>query len=667
MHKAGRDRDFSPHYSALLLGLRLWASTCLALYIAFQLELESPYWAATSAAIACLPQLGASLQKGWFRMIGTITGAVATVLMAASLPQDRIVLLTALSLWGAACALAATLLRNYTAYAAALAGYTMAIIAGEQLRAIGSLDAGIFLISVDRVAEICIGVACTAVVFAGTDLRPARRQLASLFSRLTGELSKSLVEAVQTVRPSTADNDLAASRLLREVTALDALIDTSIAADAVVRHHSRELRSAADSLRTAILDCWTLTNLISRSRCRRAQMEISVILGCLPSAISESAGSGRRLDHAIAVHQRCRGSIERLAALNADTPSLRLLADKSAEVLAGIASAIEARALLSGFPRNSSSRAHRIASPTLDDWTAALINGTRALLAIGVVAALWIATAWPSGATAVTWATITVVLMSTRGEQAYSGALGIVGGNFLSVSCAAVLLFAIFPHIESFAGLSLAVGVYLVPIGALMARPRGAALVSPMVGHFFAFLQPVNLTSYDAASFFNSAVAIVGGCGLAAVAFRIIPSASPARRTRRLVPRALKDLRALAAASRLERRDGHVPRSLRSMPEQATAVQRAQVLAVLAVGKEIIHLRHSAGWLGLAAGLTPALANIAQGDGVAATAQLARLDATISAGTSTGLRQTALRARSSILIISQALSRQADCFGPARS
>jgi uncharacterized membrane protein YccC len=56
----------------LLFGLRLWASVCLALYIAFWLELDNPFWAGTSAAIVCLPHLGASLRKGWYRMIGRV-------------------------------------------------------------------------------------------------------------------------------------------------------------------------------------------------------------------------------------------------------------------------------------------------------------------------------------------------------------------------------------------------------------------------------------------------------------------------------------------------------------------------------------------------------------------------------------------------------------------
>ena len=48
--------------SPLLFGLRMWASAMLALYVAFQLQLSSPYWAATTAIIVCQPQVGASLR-----------------------------------------------------------------------------------------------------------------------------------------------------------------------------------------------------------------------------------------------------------------------------------------------------------------------------------------------------------------------------------------------------------------------------------------------------------------------------------------------------------------------------------------------------------------------------------------------------------------------------
>ena len=86
----------------LLFGLRLWASVCLALYVAFWLELDNPFWAVTSAALVCQPHLGASLRKGWYRMVGTLVGAVAIVVLTGCFPQDRAAFLVGLALWGAA-------------------------------------------------------------------------------------------------------------------------------------------------------------------------------------------------------------------------------------------------------------------------------------------------------------------------------------------------------------------------------------------------------------------------------------------------------------------------------------------------------------------------------------------------------------------------------------
>src|SRR3981189_2692447 len=89
-----------PAAPARLFALRLWIAVCLALYIAFWLELDSPSWAGTTAAIVCQPSLGASLRKGWFRMVGTPAGGVAIVVLTACFAQDRTMFLISLALWG---------------------------------------------------------------------------------------------------------------------------------------------------------------------------------------------------------------------------------------------------------------------------------------------------------------------------------------------------------------------------------------------------------------------------------------------------------------------------------------------------------------------------------------------------------------------------------------
>ncbi|HTO62130.1 MAG TPA: FUSC family protein [Bradyrhizobium sp.] len=169
----------------LVFGIRLWASVCLALFVAFHLQLDNPYWAGTSASIVCLPEVGASLRKSWFRMVGTLIGAVTCVVLTACFPQDRMLFLGGLAVWGAASALTATLLRNFAAYSAALAGYTVAIIGGELLGTVGGPDANAaFLLAVARATEICIGIACAGLVLLLTDFGAARRRLASTVAGL---------------------------------------------------------------------------------------------------------------------------------------------------------------------------------------------------------------------------------------------------------------------------------------------------------------------------------------------------------------------------------------------------------------------------------------------------------------------------------------------------
>jgi uncharacterized membrane protein YccC len=119
----------------LQFGLRLWASVCLALMVAFWLQLDNPFWAGATASIVCQPTLGTTLRKGWFRAIGTLVGGVAIVVLTAAFAQNRSGMLIGLALWGGLCGFLTTILRNFASYAAALAGYTAAIVFSDTVSA----------------------------------------------------------------------------------------------------------------------------------------------------------------------------------------------------------------------------------------------------------------------------------------------------------------------------------------------------------------------------------------------------------------------------------------------------------------------------------------------------------------------------------------------------
>ena len=63
-------------------------SVCLAFYIAFWLELDNAYWAAHLRRHRLSASLGASLRKGWFRLVGTVVGAIVIVALTAAFPAD---------------------------------------------------------------------------------------------------------------------------------------------------------------------------------------------------------------------------------------------------------------------------------------------------------------------------------------------------------------------------------------------------------------------------------------------------------------------------------------------------------------------------------------------------------------------------------------------------
>jgi uncharacterized membrane protein YccC len=188
-------------------------------------------------------------------------------------------------------------------------------------------------------------------------------------------------------------------------------------------------------------------------------------------------------------------------------------------------------------------------------------------------------------------------------------------------------------------------------------------MFTAMTIQFMPLLAPANPMSYDTLVFYDTALAIVAGTSTAALSFCLLPPLSPAFRARPLVVLTLRDLRRLATGRAPGDWQSLVYGRLSAMPEEATPLQRAQLLAALSVGSEIIQLRHIAHRLSLGGDLDPALAAVGQGNSAIAIAHLACLDAALAARGDIGpLAQTVLRARGSILGLSEVLTQQADFF-----
>jgi hypothetical protein len=301
----------------LLFGVRLWASVCLALFVAFWLELDNPYWAGASAAAVSLPRLGASLRKGWFRMIGTVVGATAIVVLTAWFPQDRIAFLGLLAVWVGVCAFAATILRNFASYSAALAGYTAAIIAADNLGATGGASSDVFLLAVTRASEICIGIACAGVVLAGTDLGGAQRRLAASFANLAAEIAGQFTRMLALAGPQLPDTKPERREFIRRVIALDPMIDQALGESSHVRYHSPILQTAVHGLFRA-LDGWrAVATHLNRLPDGVHRQDAQSILRCIPSELRFAREPGspvRWMADPMALRRVCEEAVRTLLA-----------------------------------------------------------------------------------------------------------------------------------------------------------------------------------------------------------------------------------------------------------------------------------------------------------------------------------------------------------------
>jgi uncharacterized membrane protein YccC len=650
----------------LLFGLRLWASVSLALYVAFWLQLDNPFWAGASAAIVCQPQLGASLRKGWFRMLGTIIGAAMSVVLVAAFAPDRFLFLASLALWAAACAFVATLLHNFASYAASLAGYTAAIIAGDLLGTVGGIDANAaFLLAVTRASEICLGIVCAGIVLAASDLGGARRRLATGFAELAGGIGCALADTLVIAREHREARSIQ-REFLRRVIALDPVIDQALGESSQVRYHSPVLRRAVDGFFAALAGWHGVTDHLARLPDHEGRRAAAILLENTPPefrVVSEPGAMTHWLSAPSDLHRACEAAAGQFASLKTETPSLQLLADETSKAFTGLASAFNGLALFVGDPaRAAPGRGdYRVRVP---DWLPALVGAGRALVTVGAVALFWIVTGWPGGALAMTFAAIVELLLAPRADEVYGAAVLFTVGAVLDLGLTALVAFAIFPGIRSddFVAFSLVMGGCLVPIGALLRRakqPWQVGLLTAMTMGFVSILQPTNPETYNPEIFYNVGLAIVAGMATAALSFRLIPPLSPAYRTRRLLALTLRDLRRLAARRRRRDWEGHVIGRLSVMPNEASPLQRAQLLAALSIGSEITRLRGFAPHLGLCTALNEALRPLVEGDGSSAIAHFRRLDTALADRPETRLT---LQVRGSIRALSEALVLHSNYF-----
>ncbi|WP_197024068.1 FUSC family protein [Xanthobacter sp. 126] len=565
-----------------LFGVRLAASVCLALYITYALELQNSFWAATTAAIVCQPNLGTSLQKGRWRIIGTVAGALAMVTVLGLFAQSRYTLAFCLAAWCGACGVAVVVLRNFASYAAALAGFTAAVIFADTI----ADPTSAFFFSMVRVSEICIGIGSTLFVILLTDFGAARRTFAGLLEDLARQLVRGFRSTL--APPQDAREERVSPRdVLRKLSLFQAAADAAMADFPYLRSRSGHLRDAGARLMDAVLG-WQKITLEQEASGQRGD----TVRACLDTLLSrlDPADMGRDPER---LRSACAEALQTLEVLPRDDAGASILADATRDLLLCLRETAGSIALLMG------ARAERRAAPwtiVIGDPLPPLLSGFRVFSAVAAAAAFTIATEWPNGPLAIAFVAIAVLIFAPAGDQARVLVTDYTIGSILVTVIGCGLYFGVMPSISTFPQLAVMLALFLVPVGWMQAGSWHTPLFLAMSVNLLPLIGVGNPISYDASTFFNIALTIILGNIIGTLFFIIIPGLSPEVRTRRLLALSVRDLRRLAGRPQTPdatRWTAVMTRRVEDLPPQATDEQAGSLLPLFVLGRALILLREA--------------------------------------------------------------------------
>ncbi len=583
-----------------LFALNVFASCMLALYIAFAVGLERPYWAMATVFAVANPLFGATRAKGLYRALGTLLGATAAVILVPTLESAPVLLSLALSAWTGICLYIALLDRRPRSYVFLLAGYTAAIIGFPSVDAPGA----IWDTAISRAEEIILGIICTTTVHGLIFPSPVAPVLSGRIDRWlhhAGEWTQDLLNG--RVGALSHDRRMLAADLI-EIGQINAAspYDTSqstLAGPAFAVLHARMVMllpvlSAAGDWMVAL-----------RATAGAGQTEILALMARVAAWVDRKAGTEAedlaQLRTALAAAQPNLGPGTTWPAIVAAQilRCLRQMVDLTEDCRRLQAHSASGA---NGLPKLLLPRDGRLGRSRHRDHGIAALSALSAAVTLLLICAFWIGTAWPDGAVAAEMAAIVCCFFAAQDDPAPAIVVFLIW-SMLALLADLVLLFAVLPRVTDFPLLALALAPPVLAAGFMITRPR-AALGGVTLGLIMCTLLGLqNGYSGDAASFIGSCIATVMGMLIGAVVTRLIRSVGASWSARRLLRAGWSDLAAMAEESEaadpsrltglmLDRLGLLIPR----LPAEEAAKIGQHLLRDLRVGLHIATLRqHRAG------------------------------------------------------------------------
>jgi len=500
--------------SSWTFAIRVWLAMVLALFVSFWLQLEAPASAALTVGILAEPTRGQALDKAGFRLLGTIVGVAASIAITGLFSQERDPILAAFAVWIGICVFAANLLDGYRAYAAVLSGYTVALIATQQI----DNPQYVFESGMGRGAAIAVGILSMAVINTLMDAPDRHPRLVAQLAAIRRRV-REYASAAFRGEPSNSTTFLT---LLREIVAIRPEI-----ASVALESSSGSVRSVA--ARSAAV------GLV-------AELHAARILHSGPADVDNAA-----CDQARAALERADDSglpAQRLPGLVAGQIRVRGVETE--------ASAWAARELLR---RDEEVRqdllALRSARWPLRAWRAPLYRSYRTAAESGVRAALWVAIAgilyvwagWPAASVSLSFVVLIAALGATTPNPRSFTVMALVGTP-IAAALTGILEFIILNGADAFPLLAIATAPFMVGAALLMKsqNPLWSGLGRVNLLFMIIILAPSNPQTYNPQSFLFTSLFIVAAASLLLAAQTLIPPVSDDERRMRLLAEARSEL-----------------------------------------------------------------------------------------------------------------------------
>ncbi|SUA92588.1 p-hydroxybenzoic acid efflux pump subunit AaeB [Pandoraea pulmonicola] len=485
----------------------------LGLYVSLRIGLPRPFWVLGTVYLVSQPLAGATVSRGLFRFLGTVGGAVATVLLVPTFANEPWILSAALALWMGFCLYLGVLDRTPRSYAFLLAGYTTSLIGFPSVAAPGE----IFTVASTRVQEISIGILAATLVHSLILPRSVSRRVQARVAAILADTERWTRDMLAGARDAVLVKDRARAAMdLLELHYLSIHLpfDTAHGVAQV-----QILRALHDRLLTVL----TLSSAIDD-----AQAELHASAEGVPANLRDVPDeAGGKVDWRSLL----------LKSLAADLAELEI-AHRDCRLLE--------QQLTTADPQWMRHVPERLATNAnghvlhRDHWLAAR-SAVGATIGILLGCGFWIVTAWPDGATAVSIIGTACLLFGTA-EAPAGNVMRYLIGSCIGVAIGLVYGFVIFPRTADFTGMAAVLAPTLLVAGSFLARPPfimaalGVVLTFPIV----AGLGATNASNFSSA--INGSVALFVGTGMAMVSMMLFQTLNPNHSRNRLFQAMRRDV-----------------------------------------------------------------------------------------------------------------------------